>query len=96
MITSEAGVLAFFDAGTRDEAERAIYKSTECGAWLKFSRDGVSVGSIVEGSDAEAGPIWLGYADGFTKDDLQLAIDEIESVADVLWIEANVDEGDEV
>jgi hypothetical protein len=32
---------------------RAVFKSTECGAWIKFDEQGILVGTIVEGSDAE-------------------------------------------
>lgn len=33
--------------------EKALYKGTQCGAWVKFDEHGVVVGTIVEGSDAE-------------------------------------------
>ena len=33
--------------------DRALYKGTDCGAWVKFDAEGILVGSIVEGSDAE-------------------------------------------
>lgn len=33
--------------------DRAVYKGTDCGAWVKFDEQGIVVGSIVEGSDAE-------------------------------------------
>lgn len=33
--------------------DRAIYKSTNCGAWVRFDETGIVVGTIVEGSDAE-------------------------------------------
>lgn len=33
--------------------DRAIYKGTDCGAWVRFDEQGVKVGTIVEGSDAE-------------------------------------------
>jgi hypothetical protein len=32
---------------------RAIYKRTDCGAWIWFDAKGITVGTIVEGSDAE-------------------------------------------
>jgi tRNA-binding EMAP/Myf-like protein len=31
----------------------AIYKGTDCGAWVVFDELGIKVGTIVEGSDAE-------------------------------------------
>ena len=36
-----------------NKIERAIYKGTSCGAWVKFDEKGIIVGTIVEGSDAE-------------------------------------------
>lgn len=33
--------------------DRAIYKGTACGAWVRFDEKGIMVGTIVEGSDAE-------------------------------------------
>jgi hypothetical protein len=33
--------------------DRAIYKETDCGAWVRFDDKGIMVGTIVEGSDAE-------------------------------------------
>lgn len=33
--------------------DRAVYKGTDCGAWVRFDERGIVVGSIVEGSDAE-------------------------------------------
>jgi hypothetical protein len=33
--------------------EKAVYKGTDCGAWIKFDSEGIRVGTIVEGSDAE-------------------------------------------
>lgn len=33
--------------------EKAVYKGTACGAWVKFDAQGILVGTIVEGSDAE-------------------------------------------
>lgn len=32
---------------------RAVYKGTDCGAWCEFDEEGIKVGTIVEGSDAE-------------------------------------------
>lgn len=33
--------------------DRAVYKNTDCGAWIRFDEQGIKVGTIVEGSDAE-------------------------------------------
>ena len=31
--------------------ERILYKTTDCGAWIKFFNDHIEIGSIVEGVD---------------------------------------------
>jgi hypothetical protein len=36
-----------------EQIDRAIYKGTDCGAWVRFDEDGIMIGTIVEGSDAE-------------------------------------------
>jgi len=36
-----------------EKINRAVYKGTSCGAWVKFDEEGILVGTIVEGSDAE-------------------------------------------
>ena len=33
--------------------DKAIFKGTNCGAWVRFDELGIMVGTIVEGSDAE-------------------------------------------
>jgi hypothetical protein len=30
-----------------------VFKYTDCGAWIKFDAQGIMLGTIVEGSDAE-------------------------------------------
>ena len=40
-------------ADNREMAERHMFKYTECGANIHFDDDGVTIGSIVEGSDAD-------------------------------------------
>jgi hypothetical protein len=66
---------------------RAIYKGTACGAWVRLEPHAVAVGSIVEGSDAEVGPVRLVYP--FTAADFWAALDEINAEACALWHEAN-------
>jgi len=42
--------------GDKDAAkliDKYAYKFTDCGAWVKFDSQGIVVGTIVEGSDAE-------------------------------------------
>jgi hypothetical protein len=33
--------------------DRAVYKGTQCGAWVRFDEKGIMVGAIIEGTDAE-------------------------------------------
>ncbi len=40
-------------APTEKDIEKAVYKGTNCGAWVKFDELGCIIGTIVEGSDAE-------------------------------------------
>ena len=40
-------------AAPESEIARCVYRDTDCGAWVRFDEDGILVGSIVEGSDAE-------------------------------------------
>lgn len=50
---------------------------------------GIKVGSIVEGSDAEVGPIELHFP--FTNEQLWDAVQEVNDEACALWDEANTD-----
>jgi len=50
---------------------------------------GISVGSIVEGSDAEVGPVRLYFP--FTNEQLWDAVQEINDEACAFWDEANVE-----
>lgn len=37
----------------RRKIDRAIYKGTDCGAWVRFDEKGIIVGTIVEGRNEE-------------------------------------------
>ncbi|MFZ9681385.1 MAG: hypothetical protein ACO3CL_08195 [Bacteroidia bacterium] len=80
------------------DIDRALYKGTDCGAWIKFDADGILVGTIVEGSDAEFSErISLDGLDDLDQDeaDRELcerfwsAVEAIESAASDAWHEAN-------
>ncbi len=71
----------------RQEAERIIYKGTECGAWIKFDNGSILVGSIVEGADIGTATYRLAYP--FTQADYAARIDAVEKEADALWKWAN-------
>lgn len=74
--------------GAKDswELEHDLYKYTDCGAWITLTNDTVSVGSIVEGSDAEFSK---DFNYPFDSDDFDNWIDELERLTDEAWREAN-------
>lgn len=74
--------------------ERAVYKSTSCGAWAKvlyegegFRAIGVEIGSIVEKSEAEVGPKEILFP--FTLGQWRDLVKEVEDEANRIWIECN-------
>jgi len=69
--------------------KKAIYKNTACGAWIRFEADGIELGSIVEGSDAETTTHKLAYP--FEYNLIWEALEAIEDEAEYLWTEANCD-----
>ena len=84
--------LAEYFYTTVDGIEKEIYKNTNCGAWIKILDDGIKIGSIVEGSDAETQTHTLKFP--FSVDCFDNAIQDIEKEADILWKEANESEGE--
>ena len=91
MIENVEGVLSYFGHGKSSDLSRVFYKHTECGAWVKVEyRDAkgfLTIGSIVEGSDAEVVPRTLEFP--FSAQDLARAIADVEMDAEDLWEEAN-------
>lgn len=75
-----------------DRLPKAIYKGTECGAWIQWDNATVTIGSIVEGSDAE-------FAETFTfpvsSETVEEWLEELEDLTDAAWHEANDGEGEE-
>lgn len=72
-----------------DELEKSIYDSTDCGAWIKWDDSGITIGSIVEGSDAE---FEQGFSFPFEKDEVEFWIGELEELVSDAWFEANGEE----
>ena len=68
--------------------QKWLYKSTDCGAWIEFTEDGIIIGSIVEGCDFGTATYPLSY-NGLTSKDIQDRIDAVEDEADALWKWAN-------
>ena len=73
---------------TVDRLEHDMYKFTDCGAWISWNDKSVTIGSIVEGSDAE-------FAKEFEfpvkANDLDEWLEELEELTDEAWREANGD-----
>lgn len=67
--------------------KKAIYKGTDCGAWVNFESDGVEVGSIVEGVDEGTETFTLKYPFEIKK--FWEALDEIEKDANRIWKETH-------
>lgn len=76
-------------AATEENLKRRMYKDTECGAWISFDHErvGITIGSIVEGSDAEVSASLMLWP--FDREALSEAIQYVEGEADMLWHEAN-------
>ena len=77
-------------SGTVDQVgerlNRAIYKGTDCGAWLQAYPGSIVIGSIVEGSDAE---FTEGLDYPFTGDDFDSKLEYLEEQCDYEWHCAN-------
>jgi hypothetical protein len=81
---------------TTARIEKAIFKGTVCGAWIQFTETGLSVGSIVEGSDVDCEShhlTWTGEED--VGKWLNESLKVIEDEATELWNEANQEETDD-
>jgi len=81
-------LLKHFSAKTEEEAKRNLYKYTECGAWIEFEKDGVALGSIVEGSESGTTTFKIKYKD-ITEDKLEDVLARIENEASLIWDWAN-------
>lgn len=69
-----------------DSLKRSIYKYTDCGAWIDWDDNRVTIGSIVEGSDAEFSKTFLFPVEVSRIDNW---FDELEKLTDEAWHEAN-------
>lgn len=85
--------LASLFGTTPDHLEHAIYKGTSCGAWIQWNYTSVSIGSIVEGSDAEFS---CRFSYPFESTAVFSWLDELDSLTTRAWNEANADDMVEV
>ena len=88
MVLHNIDELAFELGSDVEHLKRDVYKYTDCGAWIDWTDRTVTIGSIVEGSDAEFSntfefPVYLSEINGW--------FDELERLTDEAWHEANDD-----
>ena len=69
-----------------DQLHHYVYKYTDCGAWINWNDTTVTIGSIVEGSDAEFSRTFTFPVDS---DLLDAWLAELEDLTTGAWIEAN-------
>ena len=84
-------VAKWYGVGDPDRLPKAIYKGTECGAWSQWDTATVTIGSIVEGSDAEFSETFTFPVSSETIEDW---MEELEGLCDEAWREANEEEED--
>lgn len=89
-ITDLADYVGVNAVGTHAEVEqrlqRAIYKGTDCGAWIRCWETEVVIGTIVEGSDAE---FTESMTYPFDSNDYDWKLDFLEEQAEYEWNRCN-------
>ena len=73
-----------------DQVKRNTYKYTDCGAWIEEDKNGITVGSIVEGADYGTTTHVLMYP--FMIQEFWDALNEVETEAKEIWEEVNGEE----
>ena len=68
---------------TIEQLQKTIFKATECGAWVDVTAEGVQVGSIVEGDDAEVTADLLRFP--FGENDFWRTLKEVDELACGIW-----------
>ncbi len=71
------------------ELERSVYDAYDCGPYIKWDDKGVTIGSIVEGSDAEFEKT-LKFP--FQSEDYEDWLNELEDLCEKAWNEANTED----
>jgi len=87
MIKNETQLLEHLSATSREQAQKHVYKYTDCGAWIEFGESSILLGSIVEGADFGTATYRLTYP--FREEDYEERIKAIEKEADAIWQWAN-------
>ena len=80
--------LAAYLKTTVDRLEHDVYTYTDCGAWITWTDESITIGSIVEGSDAEFS---YTLAFPFADTDYDYSMGCLEQLVDEAWHEANDD-----
>jgi hypothetical protein len=86
-INNSIEMCKYVSAENEEQARRHVYKYTNCGAWISFERQGIKIGSIVEGCDFGTRSYLLEYP--FTPELYDRVIGAIEKEADATWKWAN-------
>ena len=76
---------------TPDHLNHYAYKYTDCGAWISWDEKTVTIGSIVEGSDAEFSRT---FTFPFNSELADAWINDLEELCDQAWHEANDDDSE--
>lgn len=66
-----------------ERLKKAVYKGTDCGAWVAAEAGMIVIGSIVEGADVETEIQMIAYP--FTLGDFWAAVDRVEIEAAEIW-----------
>ncbi len=66
--------------------EKDLYKYTDCGAWIIWTDKDITIGSIVEGSDAEFSQT---FTFPTTTEEIDAWLEELENLTDEAFREAN-------
>ena len=70
-----------------DQVKKNTFKFTDCGAWIEEDKDGITIGSIVEGADY--GTSTYAFIYPFEIQEFWDALDEVEMEAASIWEEVN-------
>ena len=79
-------------ADDEQQMKQDLYRYTNCGAWIEWDEDSVTIGSIVEGSEAE---FQNTFTFPFESEEAEDWIEELEDLCEQAWNEANGYEEDE-
>lgn len=91
VINSIKDIVAQKGLQNEEQLHRYVFQFTGCGAWISWDDKSVTIGSIVEGSDAEFSESFCFPVESDTIDDW---VRELDRLCDEAWHEANETEDD--